>query len=75
MLIYWVTALLGNRKAKRRQTARMIKSCFKGVDWGKHQFTSGGVQIRAGREDTFYKAGEIDKGISKLNRLLERLSG
>lgn len=69
-------ATLGNKRALRREIAKSVKAAFDGVDWTKQTFTVAGIGVlRSGEETQFYKAGEIDAAIKRLNAVLEDFGG
>jgi len=68
-------AVLGNKKAIRRQCAKRVKAAFDGVDWSQQSFIVPGIGTPdAGGEKHFYKATEIDAAIKRLNEVLTDLS-
>jgi hypothetical protein len=55
--------------------AREITSCFDGVKWERQAFNCSGVECRdMSGERFFYRAGEIDAAIERLNAVLQRIS-
>ena len=73
----WVSWLLG--KAKRKHDTKISKeiaACFEDIEFTKQKFTFNGgrpVTVTSG-EDCFYEVGQINKGIDKLNELIDRLA-
>ena len=71
-VVSWITG--NTRKSARRAAAKKVKQAFDGVDWGKQIFHVNHQTIDVGGETKFYKAGEIDAAITRLNAVLRDLS-
>lgn len=76
-VIVKVLAFFGDKRAIRIDAARRVKECFDGIDLTKQHFTVQGIgQLKdASGESQFYRAGEIDTAIKRLNAVLNDLSG
>ena len=60
--------------AERKSIAIRVVAAFDGVDWTKHTFNfNGALASTSTGEKVFYQAGEVDKGISRLNALVTEL--
>lgn len=70
-----MNVLLFLKKRQKRSLARMIRACFKEVNWSKQSFMFNDIQVKDSNDNkVFYPVKEIDKGINKLNKLTRRLS-
>ncbi len=69
-----IERLRADLSAERKNVARRIAAAFDGIDWKRHTFNFNGVLASTSSgEKTFYQAGEVDSGITRLNALINEL--
>ena len=61
-------------RSLQRQIAKDVCAVFDDVNWIKNSFMVNSVLTDVGGETEFYRCGDIDKAIKKLNALLEKLN-
>lgn len=76
-MLVQLLAWLGHKRSIRLDLARRVVAAFDDVDWRTQSFSIGnGPQLAAtGGETCFYRAGEIDAAIKRLNKVLTDLTG
>lgn len=58
----------------RRRIARQIRAAFKGVSWDRNIFRFGEHVTDVDGETKFYKVGEIDKAMKRVDALIAKLN-
>lgn len=64
------------QRTGRQELAKSIVAAFEGVDFTKHKFCLNGdrtISVSSG-ETLFYEAGEVNRGIDRLNNLIRELT-
>lgn len=70
-----LTASQKKGKSTQYRVARLILRCFNGLYLRRQAFRCGDYTMKsASGEVEFYEAGEVDKAIKRLDRLIARLS-